>query len=395
MGKAKEIVKLRFKKLKNGEKSAYFDIYRNGVREYLWQEERLVPELDDAAKEHNQKLMLLFEERRRSLIAELTIDKSGIANRSFNTDLTLLQWLDLYEAELSQRASRSYMRGYSKLKDYLSGFNADILLKDITEDFVVSFFDHLKEQPCTNHDERTLSFESCWDLLKKLGNSMNGAIRERYIDANPCHSLLAVCLKKKKKRPLVCLSQEELLKLIDTPYRQEYVKRQFLFACFTGSTPKTIESLCWKHIYKKNGRTWAILRQSRSGRDIEVPLSDMAVASLPPRRRAKGSCHVFECRRHAIMAIHNENWRKEAGIETPLNYIVAKNTYASLILGAGADYYTAAYMMGFCTTDYMEEYEGYLNGKRYDSVEKMDSVFSTIIRESRNETTEKKECNLE
>ena len=58
MGKAKEIVKLRFKKLKNGEKSAYFDIYRNGVREYLWQDERLLPELDEVTKENNQKLML-------------------------------------------------------------------------------------------------------------------------------------------------------------------------------------------------------------------------------------------------------------------------------------------------------------------------------------------------
>ena len=395
MGKAKEIVKLRFKKLKNGEKSAYFDIYRNGVREYLWQEERLIPEDDNKPKEHNQKLMLLFEERRRSLIAELTIDKSGIANRSFNTDITLLQWLDLYEVELLQRASRSYMRGYSKLKDYLSGFNADILLKDVNEDFVVSFFDHLKAQPCTNHNERTLSFESCWDLLKKLGNSMNGAIRERYIDTNPCHSLLAVCLKRKKKRPLVCLTKDELLKLIDTPYRQEYVKRQFLFACFTGSTPKTIESLCWKHIYKKDGRTWAILRQSRSGRDIEVPLSDMAVTCLPPRRKVKGSCHVFERRQHSVLAIHNENWRKEAGIETPVNYIVAKNTYASLLLGAGADYYTAAYMMGFCTTDYMEEYEGLLNRKKYDSVEKMDSMFSDIIKDLSKEPANNKEYNLE
>ena len=395
MGKAKEIVKLRFKKLKNDEKSAYFDIYRNGVREYLWQDERLLPEDDDTAKEYNQKLMLLFEERRRSLIAELTIDKSGIANRSFNTDLTLLQWLDLYEVELSQRASRSYMRGFSKLKDYLSGFNSNVLLKNVTEEVVVSFFDYLKAQPCTNRNEKTLSFESCWDLLKKLGNSMNGAIRERYIDTNPCHSLLAVCLKKKKKRSLVCLSQDELLKLIDTPYRQEYVKRQFLFACFTGSTPKTIESLCWKHIYKKDGRTWAILKQSRSGRDIEVPLSDMAVACLPPRRRAKGSSHVFECRQHTILAIHNENWRKEAGIETPVNYIVAKNTYASLLLGAGADYYTAAYLMGFCTTDYMEEYEGYLNGKRYNSVEKMDSVFSDIIKEAPKVPEEKKQDDLE
>ena len=146
MGKAKEIVKLRFKKLKNGEKSAYFDIYRNGVREYLWQEERLVPELDEVTKENNQKLMLLFEERRRSLIAEMTIDKSGIANRAFNTDITLLQWLDIYEIELLQRASRSYMRGYSKLKDYLTGFNVDILLKDVNEDFVVSFFELVKTE---------------------------------------------------------------------------------------------------------------------------------------------------------------------------------------------------------------------------------------------------------
>lgn len=121
----------------------------------------------------------------------------------------------------------------------------------------------------------------------------------------------------------------------------------------------------------------------------------MAVACLPPRRRANGSSHVFECRRSTITAIHNENWRKEAGIETPLNYIVAKNTYASLLLGAGADYYTAAYMMGFCTTDYMEEYEGLLNRKKYDSVEKMDSMFSDIIKDLSKEPANNKEYNLE
>ena len=95
------------------------------------------------------------------------------------------------------------------------------------------------------------------------------------------------------------------------------------------------------------------------------------------------------------MAIHHENWRKEAGIETPVNYIVAKNTYASLLLGAGADYYTAAYMMGFCTTDYMEEYEGYLNRKKYDSVEKMDSIFSGIANLLAKEPINKENVNLE
>lgn len=379
MGKAKEIARLRFKTLKNGEKSAYFDIYRNGVREYLWQEEHLLPETDDTAKEHNQKALLMFDERRRSLIAELTIDKSGIANRSFNTDITLLQWLDIYGKELSERATISYMRGYSKLKGNLAAFNPDILLKDVNEDFVVSFFDYLQELPCSYNREKTLKFESAWNLLKKLGNSMNGAIRARYIDTNPCRNLLSVCLRRRKTRDLVCLSQDELLKLIDTPYRQGYIKRQFLFACFTGATPKSMEGLCWKDIRKKDGRTWATLRQTRSSRDITIPLTDMAVACLPPRRRAKGSCHVFDCRSQAVTDIHLKKWREETGITTPLTFIVARNTYASLLLGADADYYTGAYMMGFCSTDYMEEYEGYLNGKRFDAVEKMDTVFGNVI----------------
>lgn len=133
MGKAKEIVKLRFKKLKNGEKSAYFDIYRNGVREYLWQDERLLPELDEVTKENNQKLMLLFEERRRSLIAEMTIDKSGIANRAFNTDITLLQWLDIYEIEHSISSIWGEKRSFA----FFNSFSVKALLRVVFSDSII------------------------------------------------------------------------------------------------------------------------------------------------------------------------------------------------------------------------------------------------------------------
>lgn len=382
--KAKEIVKLRFRKLKNGEQSTYFDIYTNGVRQFLWQEERIVPEHDEADKEHNRNVMDVLEQRRRALTAELTIDKSGIANRSFNTDITLQEWLAIYQKEVSTRAKQTYMSGFSRLKNLLTAFNADVKLKDVDENFVVSFYEFLKAHPSTANEEQTLTEGTIWYHLKILANSLNGAIRERYIDSNPCRNTLKVCRRKQKKRSLACLSQKELIKLIDTPCHQEYVKRLFLFACFTGATPETLKSLQWKHIYKKDGRTWAILKKIRSehGKDITVPLTDMAVACLPPRRRAKGTCPVFEMRENTVMICHLRKWKEKAGITTPLSYIVAKNTYASLLLNANADFYTAGYMMGFSSTRYMEEYEGYLNGQRYDSVEKLDSLIDNKTIES-------------
>lgn len=376
--KAKEIVRLRFRKLKNGEKSAYFDIYSNGVRQYLWQEERLLSGTDEASLEHNGNIMQVLEERRRSLIAELTIDKSGIANRSFNTDITLMQWLDVYKMELTARASHSYMCGFSKLRDNLSAFNDGIPLKDINDETIVSFYEYLKALKCTNIEEHTLSEGTIWYLLKILGNCLNGAIRARYIDTNPCRGILSVCRKRQKKRGLECLSKNELIKLIDTPYRMEFIKRMFLFSCFTGATPETLRLLQWKHIYNKGGRTWAILKQTRSGRDIAVPLTKMAIACLPPRRRSKGSCPVFESRSEMVMRYHLNNWRTEAAISSPLSFIVARNTYAYLLLSADSDFYTAGYMMGFSSTKYMQEYEGYLNGKNYDAVAKMDDILGCL-----------------
>lgn len=383
--KAKEVVKLRFKTLKNGEKSAYFDIYRNGVREYVWQEEHLLPETDDASIEHNRLIMSLFEERRRSLIAELTIDKSGIANRSFNTEMTLLQWLDIYSTELKGRATKTYVGGVKRLKDRIIAFNPDILLKDLDEHTVTSFYEFLHTQRSAVGD-KLLGKGTISCLMKILGNCMNGAIRERLIDNNPCKGVLSACWRKKKSRNTTYVPMPELLKLIDTPFRLEYIKRAFLFCCFTGATPEMLQSLCWKHIYKKDGRIWAELKRSRvnKSKDIIVPLTDMAIECLPPRRRAKGSSVVFETRAQRVMESHLHEWAEKAGIETTPNFIIAKNTYAFLLLNNGADFYTAGYLMGYASTSYMKEYEGYLNGRHYDAVDKLDAALGQIIQDTAN-----------
>ena len=47
--------------------------------------------------------------------------------------------------------------------------------------------------------------------------------------------------------------------------------------------------------------------------------------------------------------------------------------------------------MGFSAIGYMEEYEGYLNGKRYDDVEKLDAIMEGLAELSHTSTNAKSE----
>ena len=53
--KLKEPVRLREKKLKDGNRSLYLDIYSNGIRKYEYLKLYLVPELNESAKEANKQ----------------------------------------------------------------------------------------------------------------------------------------------------------------------------------------------------------------------------------------------------------------------------------------------------------------------------------------------------
>ena len=55
--KAKQPVKIRYKKVANGNLSLYLDIYQNGKRIYEFLKMYLIPEVDEAAKAANKKTM--------------------------------------------------------------------------------------------------------------------------------------------------------------------------------------------------------------------------------------------------------------------------------------------------------------------------------------------------
>jgi hypothetical protein len=94
MVRKKEIVHVRFRQLKNGEKSIYFDIIKNNNRTYIKQDERLLPETCESNIHQNEKIRQVIDERKKKLVAELILDQGEMEDHSLSTDIRLVEWMD-------------------------------------------------------------------------------------------------------------------------------------------------------------------------------------------------------------------------------------------------------------------------------------------------------------
>ena len=79
--KAKEPVKIRFKKMANGNLSVYLDVYQDGKRVYDFLKIYLVPEVNDRAIALNKKNLAIAETIKAKRIIELNTSIHGISNQ--------------------------------------------------------------------------------------------------------------------------------------------------------------------------------------------------------------------------------------------------------------------------------------------------------------------------
>ena len=77
------------------------------------------------------------------------------------------------------------------------------------------------------------------------------------------------------------LSQEELIRLAETPYEEEVLKRAFLFSCLTGLRKSDIKQLTWQQIQPyTNGKMFVTTRMQKTKQIVHNPISDEAYGLL-------------------------------------------------------------------------------------------------------------------
>ena len=378
--KMKEPVRIREKRLNDGNVSLYFDMYYMGARKKEGLKLYLVPEVNAAAKLQNRNTLKLAEQIKAERI--LDIQQHGLVNWESvkKGRMTLAAWVEKYtkdENGLTPASMRSKRNAQARVEQYLLYIGKpNLALKEVDKDFCKGFIAFLKT--CTfNNGKKTLGSTTCRIFMNRLAAALNMAVREGLIDNNPFKLLDAKEKPQKKSAMREFLTIEELRTLIATPCRYEIVKKAFLFSCFTGLRYSDMMALKWNEIHKAaDGKTLYIEHeQVKTKNMVTIPLSNEALKWMP--RKSKGDERVFHQLRitSTTVEVVLGEWMQEAGIQKHITYHCSRHTAATLLLTLGADLYTVSKILGHRSIRMTEVYAKIVDKKKIETMNLVNNMF--------------------
>ena len=378
--KMKEPVRIREKRLNDGNVSLYLDMYYMGARKKEGLKLYLIPEVNAAAKLQNRNTLKLAEQIKAERI--LDIQQHGLVNWESvkKGRMTLATWVEKYtkdENGLTPASMRSKRNAQARVEQYLLYIGKpNLALKEVDKDFCKGFIAFLKT--CTfNNGKKTLGSTTCRIFMNRLAAALNMAVREGLIDNNPFKLLDAKEKPQKKSAMREFLTIEELRTLIATPCRYEIVKKAFLFSCFTGLRYSDMMALKWNEIHKAaDGKTLYIEHeQVKTKNMVTIPLSNEALKWMP--RKSKGDERVFHQLRitSTTVEVVLGEWMQEAGIRKHITYHCSRHTAATLLLTLGADLYTVSKILGHRSIRMTEVYAKIVDKKKIETMNLVNNMF--------------------
>lgn len=202
---------------------------------------------------------------------------------------------------------------------------------EVDVDLCRKFMEYLLNAPQTIHTNQKLHINSaagCWSAFRAV---LHTAYRDRKIKENPNGFLDRI-----ESIPIMRehLSQEELIRLAETPCEEEVLKRAFLFACLTGLRKSDIRQLTWQQIQPyTNGKMFVTTRMQKTKQIVHNPISDEAYGLLGERHEGL----IFEGFKDKMLQGPLKRWLSAAGITKKITFHAARHSFGSLHVEMGTD----------------------------------------------------------
>jgi len=338
-------MKLGRRKLKSGQISYYLDDYHNGerIRESLGV---LVPPGMDPVYSKNQKRLAeqLFQKRQE----EILLTRKGLVS---DADISLL---DYAKKRASGRERQDHV---VRVLPYLESFFGKAELRSVTYRDCDLFQTYLAKDARSAKTGRGLSPKTVRHYFSALSYILNEATRDHYIETSPAS---AVRRTKVPEKVVIALNAEELEVLLEKPMDYpdgEAVKSAFFLAVNTGLRFGDIKTLKWSDIEKLTEEDWRLKRaQNKSGNLITTPLNQVARSILSSRPENPSPLVFPEMQRTANSVRYVREWARDARIDKPVTFHVARHTFGTLMALTGANSIMIRNLMGHITMKMTEHY---------------------------------------
>lgn len=365
-------VRIRFKELKNGNKSIYLDIYVNGVRKYEFLKLFIVPEVSAEARAKNEHTMQAANAVKAQRILDIANKKPEVAMNE-KAKVTLIEWLGEYRDMRLRLGKDSVLSSVKSAIAYLDRYNRKVRLCDVDREFIEGFIGFL-ESVKIKKGSKDLSKRTISKHCETIRSALNVAVDLQILSRNPVSSFNWSSINGREETKRAYLTIDELKKLAVTPCNHEAIKNAFLFSCFCGLRISDVRGLLWKNVIPEGDKLNIEFIQIKTGTVVYVPLSKPAVSYLPSQR-GSDSEHVFTLRCDATITKTLKDWTTAAGISKHVTFHVARHTFATLTLTLGADIYTTSQLMGHSNVNVTQIYGKIIDKKKIEATYKIDNLF--------------------
>ncbi|WP_196008935.1 site-specific integrase [Parabacteroides distasonis] len=369
--KAKEPVKLRFKKLSNANQSIYLDIYYKGKRYYEFLKLYLTPERFPEDRDKNRITLRLANSIKAQRIIDLQNEIYGVRMINGLGKKTLLEFLSELYTDKSAHGDKAYSLRLRSLANHLRDYMPQCLLKDIDTGFVKGFIAHLRKQPYLKSDFTIHGY------YRLLNVTLNKAVKKGLILSNPCGSLDTDEKPHKPTSLRTYLTLEELKRLIRTDCACPEVKKAFLFCCFCGLRISDLTALRWEDMQKEGNDKFRLqIIQRKTKEAIYLPLSEEAIKYLPARENDNDRVGlIFHLPSLTIICQVLKGWTLAAGIKNKkVTFHVSRHTFATLSLALGIDLYTVCKLLGHKNIISTQVYAKIIDASKRQAIDRFNGV---------------------
>ena len=384
---------LRTKPVSKGRQSFYLDIYKDGQRKYEFLKLYLVPAKNEAAKVQNANTEQAAKAIRNQRELEIIQGKGGLAPVN-NSKLLLLDWMEEFRKQkLATGQSEERALSVEKVTAHLKAYAGEkVKLSAVDGDFCKGFVAYLGNTNSGKHTKNTkqLASSTANAYFQIFTSALNEAVRQKIIPANP-----VMYLSREDKKPIraersnrTFLTIDEVKKLAGTEFKNDQIKRAFLFACFTGLRISDVRNLTWGNIVGRNGSYYITITMQKTREPLTIKLNKQAVGWLPKK---SGSNEVFDL--PFYNSVINDNlrrWAKAAGIDKSLCFHMSRHTFATMELTLGADLYVVSKLLGHHDLSVTQVYADIINKKREEAVDLMDEAFEGKPKRTKKQAKTKK-----
>ena len=390
MGKSKEPIRLRRRKMPSGLTSLYLDIYLDGKRKYEYLKLYLVPEKSRADKEKNRTTLQLAEDIRAKRMVELRNGEFGFKSMYKEDTLFYPYYRAMCEARLGQESRGNWGNWYSALHHLkIYDGNENLTFRDITPEWVHGFKDYLEnDAKAWGHDFRKrqdyhpLARNSKLSYFNKLRACLNHAFEERIIPYNPIRGVENF---KPEEGTRMYLTIEELQKLVQTDMAHPELRRAFLFSCLTGLRRSDIAKLTWGEVHQQGAFVRLIFKQKKTGGQEYLDINEQAAELLGERGKPQDLVFPYMISPDSQNSIIQQ-WVYKAGINKKISFHCGRHTFAVMMLDLGTDLYTVSKLLGHKLIGTTQIYAKVLDKNKQAAVSRIPSILEAGATEA--ETTD-------